>query len=102
MSVVYRIESGCLGPKGDTHVVDFCKFAQSEFKSLDSDFIAWNIEPRDDKTLPEMQYTLKGKKITQSQAKKYLSLFDKSIEKFEDKLDDKLEVLIEKYMADRD
>ena len=55
LSVIFRVEPGCLGPDGKRYVSEFCSFAQSELRSLDSDYIAWNIIPRKDKKLPEMQ-----------------------------------------------
>lgn len=99
LSVTYRVEPGCLGPEGKEHISDFCNFAQGELRSLDSDYIAWNVEPRSDKTLPEMQYSIVGKRMNHSQAEKYLAIFNKSLDEFESHLDDKLATLIDDFMS---
>ncbi len=98
LSVTYRVESGCLGPDGTDHVGKFCEFAQKSIQPLDSDYIAWNIVPRNDKQLPEMQYSAVGKNMSHSQADKYLGVFGKSLDEFELHLSEKLAALINEYM----
>ncbi len=98
LSVIYSVESGCLGPEGARYIVDFCNYAQLELRSLDSDYIIWVVAPRDDKTLPEMQYSLIGKAINHFQAEKYLKVFDKNLDEFECHMSDRLEALIDQYM----
>ena len=99
LSVTYRVEPGCLGPEGKSHVSEFCSFAQTELRTLDSDYVAWNIAPRSDKTLPEMQYNVVGKMMNHTQAEKYLAIFDKSLDEFEVHLADKLASLIDEFMS---
>jgi hypothetical protein len=96
--VTYRVEAGCLGPDGKNYIAEFCKFAQLALRTLDSDYIAWNIVHRKDKTLPEMQYDVIGKRMNHYQAEKYLAVFDKSLDEFEGHLSDKLTTLIHKFM----
>ena len=97
--VVYRVEPGCLGPEGSRHITQFCEFAQAVFRSLDSGYIIWDIVPRNDKSLPEIQYSLNGKKLSYEQAEKYLTLFSKVLEEVEGDMGDKLETLITRYMS---
>lgn len=99
LTVIFRVEPGCLGPQGASSVDEFCLFAQNHVESLDSDYVVWSIIPRNDKTLPEVQYSVLGKKMNHSQAEKYLSLFEKSLDEFELHLDDRLAELIDKFMA---
>lgn len=99
LTVIFRVEPGCLGPQGADSVDEFCLFAQGQVESLDSDYVIWNIIPRNDKTLPEVQYSVLGKKMSHSQAEKYLSLFEKSLDEFESHLDDRLAELIDEFMA---
>jgi hypothetical protein len=99
LTVLFRVESGCLGPQGKDHVVMFCRVAQQEFQSLESGVIHWDIVPRSDKSLPEMQFSLAGKKISYAQAEQYLALFDKVLDEIEDDFDDKLAALIVKFLA---
>jgi len=99
LSVTYRVEPGCLGPEGKDKISDFCKFALAELRSLDSDYVSWNIVPRNDKSLPEMQYDTVGKRLNHTQAEKYLAIFGKSLDEFEGHLDDKLATLIDEFMS---
>lgn len=99
LSVTYRVESGCLGPQGESLVSDFCIFAQSKLQSLDSDYVTWNVMPRSDKTLPEMQYSIVGKRMTHAQAEKYLKVFGKNLDEFECHMSDKLANLIDEFMS---
>lgn len=97
--ITFRVEAGCLGPEGHLLIVDFCHFAQDQFQQLCADFIVWKITPRDDKTLPELQYSLTDKKISCAQAEQYLSLFGKSLSELEADAYDKLEPLISDYLS---
>ena len=99
LSVTYRVESGCLGPEGANHVAKFCSFAHAELQSLDSDYIVLNIVPRADKMLPEMEYSVVGKRINYSQAGKYLAAFDKNLDDFECQLSGRLANLIDDFMG---
>lgn len=99
LSVTYRVEPGCLGPEGITHISKFCDFSQLALRTLDSDYVVWNIVPRTDKALPEMEYSVVGKRMSFTQAEKYLALFDKSLDKFEGRLSDKLATLIDEFMG---
>jgi hypothetical protein len=99
LSVTYRIEPGCLGPEGDTHVVAFCDVAQKAFEGVNANYINWCIEPRDDKSLPEMEYSTMGKKMSDSQADKYLTLFDQGLDAFEMALGKKMAALINEFMG---
>ncbi len=31
LAVTYRVEGGCLGPVGHTHIVKFCEYAQDAY-----------------------------------------------------------------------
>lgn len=96
--VVYRVEPGCLGPEGGRYIVEFCDVAQAVFRSLDSDYVIWDIIPRHDKSLPEIQYSLAGKTLTNEQAEKYLTLCGQVLDNIEGDMGDKLETLITRYM----
>ena len=99
LAVTYRVEAGCLGPDGLNYISEFCNFAWSKLETLDSDYIAWNIVHREDKTLPEMQYGLVGKAISSLKAEKYLSVFGKTIDDFEYELSEHLTTLIRQFMS---
>lgn len=50
LTVVIRVEPGCLGPDGNSHVKEFCNVAQVEIEPIDSDFVNWEVVPRFDKS----------------------------------------------------
>jgi len=56
LTVVVRVESGCLGQDGGKCIEEFCKVAHLEFSAIDSGLINWQVLPRLDKSLPEIQY----------------------------------------------
>lgn len=99
LTILFRVESGCLGPQGATHIEEFCRLAQQEFASVDADFIHWEIIPRHDKSLAEMQYQVSNKKLSHDQAAKYLAVFNKDLDEFEGHLHQKLAVLIEQFLG---
>ena len=99
LTVVFRLEPGSLGPDGDNLIEDFCKHAQKQLSDLDREFINWEIIPRHDKTLPERQYKINNKLLSQEMAKRYLGSFDRQINHFEENLDEKLGDLINKYLG---
>jgi hypothetical protein len=99
LSITYRVEPGCLGPDGGNVADEFCAVAQQEFKSLDADCVIWNIVARHDKSLPEMQFHVLGKMLTEAQASKYLAGFEKDLDELEGHLSDKLATLIDNFMG---
>ncbi len=99
LTVIYRVEPGCLGPDGENLIGEFCSFAQAQIKQLDTDFIHWHLVPRNDKALPEMQYKINNKTLSHNKAVKYLAAFDRQLDDFEDHLNEKLADLIELHLA---
>jgi len=99
LAVIYRVEPGCLGPKGADHIEKFCIYAQKEFETVDSDFIHWEIMPRHDKSLPEMQYKVGNKNLTHDKAAKYLEIFEKELDVFEGRLHRNLSMHIDTFLG---
>ncbi len=97
--VICRVEAGCLGPKGIDYIEEFCNFAQKEYASTEADYINWQIIPRHDKLLPEMQYRINNKRISRDQAAKYLEVFNKKLDLFEHHMHEKLGYLIEQHLG---
>lgn len=98
LTVVIRLEAGCLGPDGEDHVEEFCHYAQKEVESIDSDFVHWEIMPRPDKDDAETEYRISNKNLSHDKAAKYLELFNRNLDEFEEHVHDKLIMLIEGYM----
>lgn len=99
LNVLFRVEPGCLGPDGINHVEDFCKFAKKSVSNLDSDYIRWVITPRYDKNLPEMEYKVRNKALSQERATQYLDTLGKDLEDFEENLQEKLAELIDEFFG---
>ena len=99
LTVLFRVEPGCLGPDGKDQIEEFCRFAQTEVESVDSDFVHWDIVPRYDRSLSEMQYKISNKKLTHDKAAQYLQMFKKSLDEFEGHLHEKLALLVDQYLG---
>ena len=99
LTVTFRVEPGCLGPDGIDHIEGFCKFAKKEVALLNSDFVRWVITPRYDKSLLETEYKTNNKRLAHDKAEKYLRVFGKELDDFEEHLQDKLSVLIDQYLG---
>lgn len=95
----FRLEAGCLGPDGESHIDTFCQRLNEHFAKTDANFMIWKFIPRHDRSLPEKQYKINGKKISREQAHKYLAMFGRDIQKFEDNIDQTLAELINQYLG---
>lgn len=99
LEIIYRIEGGCLGPVGHTHIDKFCEFAQENIKMVNSNYINLKITPRHDKSLADMQFSILSKKLSHAQAGKYLSYFGQSLDDIESALSDQLAEIIGEYAS---
>jgi len=97
LRVICNVEAGCLGPDGGNHIEKFCTFAQKQLMALDLGFVHWDVVPRTDKRVPEVQYGVMGKMINSDQAGKFLALFNEEIGHFEGFIADQLSTLIDQY-----
>lgn len=98
LSVVARIEAGCLGPEGDSHVEPFCRFANKAFAGFDAHFVDWFIIPRKEPSEPEFEYQIQRRRLSQDKTDKYLEMFGTSLDSFENKLNNNICDVIEDYM----
>ncbi|WP_434926134.1 hypothetical protein ACRWQM_08775 [Shewanella sp. HL-SH5] len=99
MVILYRLEPGCLGPDGIDHIEIFCSIAERALQSLNADICQWQLTPRFDKSLDELQYSLAGKILTKDKAAKYVLACDADLAQLEEFFEDKLTELINKYIA---
>ncbi|MEH6472197.1 MAG: hypothetical protein V7752_13190 [Halopseudomonas sp.] len=99
LTILFRVEPGSLGPDGKEQAQGFCDHSQQQLAALDADFICWQIIPRFDKTLPELEYKLSNKRLTRPQAQKYLSVFGQDIDEIEDHLISEMDNLITRHQA---
>jgi len=98
LTVIYRVEHGCLGPQGKEHVENFCDFAQQSFTAPWSSFVDWKFIPRNGITQPEIQYEINSRLLSDDKAEKYLAMFDTTAEHLENHVHEKIFSLIEQYM----
>lgn len=101
LTVIVRVEPGCLGPEGDAHIDAFCKMAAPEISQIDRHFANWKVIPRSDKTLPEIEYQINDKVLSSEKADRYLGLFSRELYQFEDDLNSYLVTIIEHFMEDK-
>ncbi len=99
LTVIVRVEPGCLGPEGMSHIEDFCKFVYSKEAALNYHFVNWSFIPRYDKALPEFAFQIGSRDISSDMADKYLRIFSRELDAFEDELHDHLANYIEEYLA---
>lgn len=97
--ILYRLESGCLGPNGASHIERFCPEAQSKLSDLFGPIIRWELEPRHDITLPELDYRLTNKRITRNQASTYLSAIGQDIDEVEAQLFKRISLLANDFLG---
>jgi hypothetical protein len=99
LTIIYRIEPGCLGPNGKDYIEDFCHSTQNDFAKLANDFILWSIIPRYDKSLPEIQYKIGDKNLPVDMASIYFRKYQIELSRFEELLNQKLADLIERHLG---
>ena len=100
LTLTFRVEPGCLGPDGISQIEDFCLFAQNHLSTVNSNFLLMKIIPRHDKSMPELQYQINNKTLSQNQVTKYLELFKKDTSSIEEDFQEEIAQLIEEYTAD--
>jgi len=98
LTITFRVEPGCLGPQGNEYVTPFCKQAHQTFQALEADVIEWNIVPRFDKALDEIEFKLQNKLLNQAQTSKYFNIIERSQEETEELLHNKIADLIDEFM----
>jgi len=97
--VIFRMEPGSLGPDGSQYIKEFCDFAQRQLQACAEAYLVWLVEPRFDKSLPEIEYQVASKKLSSGKASQYLSFFGENLEHFEEQLEDNFEAIINQYFG---
>ena len=97
LTVLFRVEPGCLGPDGKNLVEEFCTFAATQTDFVDTDYTHMEIVPRFDKARPEIEYAIADKKLSHDKAEKYLAVFKQNLDEFEMSLFEGITVVINKF-----
>ena len=98
LTIIFRVEPGCLGPEGKNSIDKFCELAQKAIEPVASDFIQWLVVPRNDKSQSETQYKVGAKILTREKAKTYLKMLELNIDEVEGQLLEKITYLIEQFL----
>ncbi|AWB68317.1 hypothetical protein C2869_18730 [Saccharobesus litoralis] len=98
LTVIYRLEPGCLGPTGKDHIEDFCQYANKSLRSIDSECVNWAIIPRYDKSLPELEYQIQRKKLDKAKAEQFIDVFKKDLDSLEEHMHEQLSLLIDNFL----
>jgi hypothetical protein len=97
LMIRFRLEPGCLGPTGADYVEDFCRLINKVDFSYP--FVALNITPRYDKSLPEWEFLLNDKLISENQAERVLELHNFTVESIEEAVDEFITLKVEQFMT---
>ncbi|MBL7002776.1 MAG: hypothetical protein ISR69_01945 [Gammaproteobacteria bacterium] len=98
ITVHYYLEGGCLGPKGEFLIDDFCKFLEKKLNQKEVPFCHWVTHSKNDIHLHHFQYEIQKRKLDQPKIIKYLQLLGVEIDDFENEIDEFVVHLIEVYL----
>ena len=97
MTLLFRIEPGCLGPDGRQHIETFCKLAEQVYLRHPLNGVQFEFVPRYDKQLPEREFLLGERTLNRNQAIRLLEHYGLELARIETQLDDTLSRLISHY-----
>ncbi|MBR9727197.1 hypothetical protein ACFOD0_01245 [Shewanella intestini] len=99
LTILYRLEPGCLGPDGIDHIEAFCLLVQKAFIKKLQPIYQLNVVPRYDKSLAEIQFSIGNKVLNDDQADAFFNAAGLEQQKIIDGIEDKLTKLINQYIA---
>lgn len=99
LTLIYRVEPGCLGPEGVKYVEEFCNFSNEVMAKLGKKGIQYFFTPRYNKLLPEIDYRLLNKPIKSEQLAAYLAQLGQYQEDMEADLGEKVAVMIDQFFS---
>lgn len=97
MTLLFRIEPGCLGPDGRQHIETFCKLAEQVYLRHPLTGVQFEFVPRYDKQLPEREFLLGERTLNREQAVRLMEHYGHELPHIEAQLDDTLSRLITHY-----
>lgn len=98
LTLLFRVEPGCLGPDGKQHIEPFCTLAMQVFARLEPDRVTWQIVPRFDKHLEELEFHLVTRRLSEEQASQYLASTGCELSVLRERIDETLSMLVTRYM----
>ncbi len=97
LTIQIRIEPGCLGPDGKSHIETFCAAAGRIFAAIEPERVSWVLLPRHDKQLPEQEFFIEGRKLNDAQASLLLQRMGLTLTALQERSDAMLAQLVERY-----
>jgi len=97
--VIYRLEPVCLGFVGREKINQFCAHITKNILPVDSGFIKWTVLPRLEAKEKEIEFSVDGKLLKQHQVVRYLSVFDRDYDLFEDTINQSIMEQIDHYFT---
>ncbi|MBP4040126.1 MULTISPECIES: hypothetical protein [Aeromonas] len=101
LTIQIRLEPGCLGPDGKHHIDAFCTAASRVFAVIEPERVNWVLIPRHDKQLPEQEFLIEGRKLSEAQAGLLLQRLGLALDPLLEQSDAVLSQLIERYLKSR-
>lgn len=97
LTIQIRVEPGCLGPDGKSHIDTFCVAASRIFAAIEPERVSWVLIPRHDKQLPEQECFIEGRKLSEDQASLLLQRMGLTLAALQERSDALLAQLMERY-----
>lgn len=97
LTIQIRIEPGCLGPDGKHHIETFCAAASRVFAAMEPERVSWVLIPRHDKQLPEQEFFIEGRKLSEEQAGLLVQRMGLTLAPLQERSDALLAQLVERY-----
>ncbi|MDX7763734.1 hypothetical protein SJS80_17705 [Aeromonas caviae] len=101
LTIQIRLEPGCLGPDGKQHIDTFCAAANRILAAIEPRRVHWVLLPRHDKQLPEQEFLIEGRKLSEAQASLLLQRLGLALDPLLEQSDAVLSQLIERYQKNR-
>ncbi|MCS3459816.1 hypothetical protein [Aeromonas sp. BIGb0445] len=97
LTIQIRLEPGCLGPDGKSHIETFCAAATRIFAAIEPERVHWVLLPRHDKQLPEQTFFLGDRKLSEEQAAQLMGRMGLDLATLQEHSDAMLALLVERY-----
>ncbi len=97
LHILYRVEPGCLGPEGARYIDDYCVYANQHIPALP--YATFEFVPRNDKSLPEWEFSLNKKSLSDSHVTKYLNLLNTDVDTLDDYVCEHLANTIDTFLG---
>ncbi len=99
LQLIVRVEPGSLGPDGLDHVEAFCEVANKVFAKVDYAQLSFNIVPRYDKSLDELQLLMNDVPLPAQRASLVLDKLNVTFDQVEEEVMERISKLIDRFLG---